>query len=542
MPVLTFVDTLGIQSYVFASNRLRDVVGGSDIVSRMTDPNGWIRQNGFQNSVVVGDGGNLLLRFESLEQSKAFATQYSRMLLDEAPELEIALVHHEYSKEQLSTAILEIQAKMEKKKFERCPSVPLLGLGVTATCRETQRPAITVDLEGRPIGKAVAARRKTGHHQRRWNKFLPRDARNFQCNNGETVELAFPLELDDLGRSEGDTSLMGVVHIDGNSVGQKLKEWLNDQIDNGDEAICKEYQEISTALRQLTENVFKGILKRTIASIRWCKRQKRYIIYSSDIQKGFPLQWTQRQGAELRQMYLPIRPILLGGDDLTFVCDGRIALDLATHALTEFEEAPPLSPIGTVRSCAGVALVKTHAPFARAYNLADSLCQSAKRWLRDNQKEGLSAIDWHIGLISPTEPLARLRERQYNVLRGRKGGLTLRPYLLDQQDHQEPFIPNWRWLAESVLGTKNNGLRTDSPKTANWQSHRSKLKALRESVREGRESVREALEAWQVAHPYLRLPVQIEDGYIEACTPMLDALELMDIHYPLGQTGDNTDE
>ena len=30
MPVLTFVDTLGIQSFVFASNRLKDVVGGSE--------------------------------------------------------------------------------------------------------------------------------------------------------------------------------------------------------------------------------------------------------------------------------------------------------------------------------------------------------------------------------------------------------------------------------------------------------------------------------------------------------------------------------
>ncbi len=40
MPVLTLVDILGIQRFVFASNRLRDVVGGSQLVNECCSPEG----------------------------------------------------------------------------------------------------------------------------------------------------------------------------------------------------------------------------------------------------------------------------------------------------------------------------------------------------------------------------------------------------------------------------------------------------------------------------------------------------------------------
>lgn len=41
---------------------------------------------------------------------------------------------------------------------------------------------------------------------------------------------------------------------------------------------------------------------------------------------------------------------------------------------------------------AGVAIVKTHYPFARAYELSEALCKSAKRLSRD-----VSTLDWHVG-------------------------------------------------------------------------------------------------------------------------------------------------
>ena len=228
------------------------------------------------------------------------------------------------------------------------------------------------------------------------------------------------------------------------------------------------------------------------------------------------------------QLFLPIRPILLGGDDMTFVCDGRIAMDLAATALAEFEKITALDQIGSVRACAGVALVKTHTPFARAYKLSESLCISAKHLLKEEEWTDRSALDWHIGLSSPSEPLNALRQRQYG------DELTCRPYLL-RQYAEYVFEPSWDWLAEKVLGTIGKGFRTSDPtKTPNWIAHRAKLKALQGIVRKGSDEVENALKAWKVAHPELNLPDNMEKGFIGRRTPILDAVELLDIHFPLG--------
>ena len=528
MPVLTFVDTLGIQSFVFASNRLRDVVGGSELVQQATSRQGWIDQLGYRDNVIVGAGGNLLLRFDTRDQAKDFALQFSRKMLDEAPGLEVALVHHEYANGQLAKAIQEVQIKIENHKLGRCPSVPLLGLGVTATCRETRRPAVALDIEGAPIAKSVEIRRSEDNQaQTRWLKFLPCCYQNFRKGEGGGVELAFPLELDDLGRSRGDTSLMGVVHIDGNGIGQKLKDWLNKQVANKcDDKTIRGYQALSERLDGIAERVFRTLVDRVVSAIDWDNRQG-YVLQSTPIQQRFALRCEQDAKTRRLQLFLPIRPILLGGDDLTLVCDGRIALDLAATALSEFEQE--IDQFGQVGACAGVALVKTHTPFARAYHLAESLCTSAKRLLRDNDWTDRSALDWHIGLSSPTETLTALRQRQYEY-----GGntLTCRPYLLRR--YEKLSEPDWDWLAEEVLGTKDQGFWTSDPeKTSNWQAHRSKLKTLREIVKEGREEISKAIKAWQVAHPKLALPNEMKNGFIGPRSPLLDAIELLDVHFPL---------
>src|SRR5262249_47044714 len=134
---------------------------------------------------------------------------------------------------------------------------------------------------------------------------------------------------------------------------------------------------------------------------------------------------------------LPLRPLILGGDDLTFVCDGRLALDLAAAALGVFEKVT-LPILGPVSACAGVAVTRTHAPVLRVYEMADSLCRSAKVRVRETEQEAC-ALDWHVGFTSPTESLEDLRRRQYTAAAERR--LTCRPYLLGSAGQPG----TWRW-------------------------------------------------------------------------------------------------
>jgi hypothetical protein len=213
------------------------------------------------------------------------------------------------------------------------------------------------------------------------------------------------------------------------------------------------------------------------------------------------------------EVFLPLRPVLLGGDDLTFLCDGRIALDLAVAGLEGFrKEAGMHVDLRGVGACAGVSIVRSHAPFYRAVEHAHTLCRSEKKKVRE--REARFGIDWHLGSMSPTETLEAMRVRQY------PNGRTMRPYLLDSGRAGEM---SWQWIERELLGTFRNG----------WKGSRNKIKTLRQLAQEGKHEVERNLNIWRMNNDRLKLPAPIaNDGFVVDATPLLDAIELLDLHLP----------
>ena len=202
-------------------------------------------------------------------------------------------------------------------------------------------------------------------------------------------------------------------------------------------------------------------------------------------------------------------------------------MSLARVALEAFSGTAVPSLEHTLGACAGVAIVKSHAPFARAYELADALCREAKARLRQGHGRFRSercAIDWHVGHLATLEPLARTREREY---RANGWDLTLRPYPQGRSGATQTFS----WLLDDVLGDGGAG----GFRGAAWQRHRNKIKDLREILRSGPEAVQQSLDAWKVtAGPEAgALPAGLGNGFQGSETPLLDAIELMDLHLPL---------
>jgi hypothetical protein len=515
MPVLTLVDTLGIQSFVFATNRLRDAVGGSALVEQLPD---WLAQACPEGEKLLAAGGNALLRFADETTAKQAMTRFSRLAYQEAPGLEFVAVHRSYQPGGLAEAARLVQVQdAPRAKRERLPGVPLLGLSVTAPCRETRLPATELDQDGQPIARGVKKRRAPELAQR-WNHLLPSGAEQFRRDGGPPLRLRFPTEVDHLGRSRDERSLLGVVHVDGNGVGRKIGAWLAEQAKQAapDDAVRDGYRTVSAALEELSRRAFAAIVQRTAAAIHFDPRSG-YEIAGSLPGRRFPLLAPPGEGV----LNLPLRPLILGGDDLTFVCDGRLALDLAAAALAVFEKAT-LPILGPVSACAGVAITRTHAPILRVYEMADNLCRSAKKRARETGQEAC-ALDWHIGFTSPTESLEVTRRRQYTAA---DRCLTCRPYLLGAPGQPQ----TWRWLTDALLGQDGSGFHGPF-----WSEHRGRLKELRDLARDGPGAVQRALTAWKVTTPDLPWPPQLpESGYFDRRTPLLDALELLDIHWPLG--------
>ena len=150
MPVLTMVDVLKIQEYVFDSNRLRDIVGGSALLNKvMTLDYGnsnWA--SSYRDNILVGAGGNLLLRFDRIDQAHRFAAEFTYNLQRFIPSLETVVVHRSYSDGSLADTVLEIQTEMQIAKTERIPKIPLMNLGVAEICAKPL-PAAEFDEEGR---------------------------------------------------------------------------------------------------------------------------------------------------------------------------------------------------------------------------------------------------------------------------------------------------------------------------------------------------------------------------------------------------------
>jgi len=509
MPVLTGIDVLGVQRYVFASNRLRDAVAASWLVHWATSVEGTLSTCAGQ--VLLAGGGNAIVRFSDEAQARDFLTSYTRQLYNEAPGLEVIAVMRKYEDGSVAAALRHLQVDLARAKLERVPSVPQLGISVTEPCRITGLPATGVDPQDPsvPLSRMVLRWRNRSVRERamaRWgDELLTKDQR-----------FAFPPEIDDMGRTPGNTSLLGVVHVDGNGIGEQITGWLQRCVENRvpDSIVESELQEWSTALDSVGLQSLQAVATRVTDAID----DKGFIVGRLP-QLGFKL--CRREGP----VFLPLQPVLLGGDDLTFLCDGRLALHLAEVALDSFSAEIP--HLGHISACAGVALVPAHTPFDRAYELADALCSSAKKQRRETGAGG-SWLDWHIGTPRPGEGIDDLRRR---TLRHRIASiqleLTCRPYRLGESS-LEP--ETWRWLSDTVMGSDPDGFRGER-----WQQHRNKLRELAAAVRGGTDHIGRLRDTWTVAVD-LPWPGELEqtNGFLDGVrTPLLDAVELLDVHLPL---------
>jgi hypothetical protein len=536
MPVLVALDAVGIQRYVFASNRLRDVVGASRLVelALSDEPKSLVVQaSAGLGTVLIAAGGNALLSFGDIDGARLFTGAYTRRLLDKAPGLEVAVAQRQYTDGELARAVLAIQVDLARAKAELRPSAPLLGLGVTAPCRVTGRPATGVGriANGPTVPLSALVQRARSREiyedsQHHWQEFL----HNVELPGD--LQAAFPSELDQLGRTRGERSLIGVFHVDGNGVGHQIIDWLNRCVasETDDDTVLAQYRTWSRNLSLLARHALEVVVERVARSIQ-------PTVAGHAAVHGLVPALDFELGVADGVVHLPLRPILLGGDDLTFVCDGRIALDLAATAVDAFRRVVAALGPEPLSACAGVAVIAAHSPFIRAYELATDLCTSAKREAHSKGWRG-GAIDWHIGAFRPGESVASIRRRQYH-----QGNLdlTCRPYPVAGEHGKEShanddghihnsyganddeWSPTWEWFSTQLLGTGNDGLRGPA-----WTERRSKAKSLPWIARDGPEAIERSMTAWGVSAPSLSLPAGVDRGFSGARSPLVDAGELLD--------------
>lgn len=515
---LTIIDTAGIQRYVFGSNNLQHNVGASYLVECATG--GWVDdalkalgkysvagRNGEieKDDTVLAEeiysgGGNTVLLFRTEALAHEFTYALTKKVSQAAPGLQLVITHHQFQWERpLAKAVQDLITKVNDKKAHLMPSMPSLGLGVTADCIYTGAPA--VGIEPADVGeeeRRISAEAKTkkdnfdGAHERLVAKLSLPD------------RYTIPRNFDEFGRSTGESSYIAIVHADGNSMGKRVKniaEAHNDPRKN--RAYIRAMHDFSESIRKASEEAIQALINRLHERVdpKTGKIGERIMLF--------------KDGDTFK---LPFRPLVMGGDDVTFVCDGRLGLSLAALYLQTMQQKLLSDNNKPLWSRAGVAVVKAHYPFARAYALAKELCQTARARTKEIKGREAYMLDWHFAISGAVRPLEEIRQREYQ-----EGQLLMRPIDVCASASTE-------WRAWEVFAHQLGQFTEDD-----WAGKRNKVKALREALRGGQDTVKDFLKAYSLSD----LPritgeaLAHEQGYVGKTCAYFDAIEALDFYVPL---------
>lgn len=472
---LVLLGTASVQRYIFASNRLKENAGASYLAWEAIEQ--W-RKDPRGAELLYAGGGNAALVFKSANQAKHAVQAWSRNLLKEALGL------------RPTAAIVDIgntlreALRAAQKQLLRNENAPPFGfdlgaLPVTRTCPSAGLAANARDsspphdwLSAEAVSKRQAA---------------PKAVERLEGELGDVVgAYRLPLELEHLGIEEG-ASHIALVHADGNGIGRALLRILEQPLE--DEEFKMQLQAFSNRVRQAAENALKEMVRELVKVVPFLESQ-RVVRLAEDEATG--------------RQYLPLRPLVHGGDDLTFVCHGRLGLWLTSRYLRHFEEASQQK----YSACAGVLIMPLKYPFARGYDLAQELCVEAKRKRKKAGDSG-SWLDFHVLLEGSAGSLKMIREREYRA--GDGSELLRRPYKLEDWARVEQI---WREFRDRER----------------WP--RSRAKRLFEVLARGKAATRTFLDTLTgVKLPDCGDLGAQKNGWPPAGpTPYFDPLEILDFH------------
>ena len=350
----------GIQSFIFQTNTLREIVGASELVEEICTKM-FAEQLGISiteldkdENAIINAAGNIKYIFDNEDKCKEVFREFRKRVLEAAPGITISQAVIELRDGlNLSDALHELEIRLRKER--NMPMQPItLGLMGIQRSRETGLPE-------------------------RYHKSNPED----YCDEGtfrkrkaaDTYSLlkkAIGEEMPDMvnitNRVDGFTDTndwIAVIHADGNGLGQIVRA-ISENDSSG-----RDFHTFSSLLNQSTIDAAKSAAGR---------------VFENAIKNGTDL---------------PFRPVVLGGDDLTVIIRGSLAMSFIQNYLEAFEKftkenfevlAKKYAVLKNgLTACAGIAYVKSSFPYYYAYNLAEELCAAAKK---DSNREK-SCIMFH---------------------------------------------------------------------------------------------------------------------------------------------------
>jgi hypothetical protein len=415
----------------------------------------------------------------------------TREVIEHYPGVELFMAIHEYDteKDSIIKAINDLYGKLEEKKSSRRHNFKTIGLGITETCLDTSLPASKYECVGKDkitVSSETSVKIKVGREEQDevFKKLLP-----------DNNDYKFAREFEDMGGSKGSKNYIAVIVIDGNKMGKKIEKFRKEFIERNPDVSETANRKYKQELRKLSEEI-DGCYKKAVKDA-----VKKVFDNLEKLQEKGVLEKRYNENI----MYLPVRPLILAGDDICIVTDARIGIDVAETILRNIEknticELP-------MKACAGVAMVRTGYPFFKAHELAEELCHNAKSILPSDDSVDASVIDFHVDQGELAGSLSDIRKELYN-----NSALTNKPLYIHSEDNtsndgsksMEDFRKRFELFKDKKLG-------------------RGFVKQYRDALYDGESSAKKYLSD-------KRMTNKIGESYVNGHCVDFDIIEMIDIY------------
>lgn len=365
----------GIQGFIYQTNKLKEIVGASELVERIcTDLFASVLYSGSPEAneydlekrrmrllkrleedpnAILNAAGNIKYIFRSEEECRRVVRIFPKSVMQFAPGITIS-----QSVVRIGNGIkfgegvksLERNLRTQRNIQMRDLSMGLMGI---LRSRDTGLPVSHIKPR-KEKSDTVYLDSATYH-----KLFDENDKRKptfkILCEKafGPNVDLHDKNLPHDIKNMTGSNDWIAIIHADGNGLGQIVQKIGTDK----------------DLFREFSRNLDAAT---TAASVKAFEEEVKPKIPESGM--------------------IPMRPIVLSGDDLTVICRADLAIPF-TKAFLKYFELETKEKLGALlrdkevfkdgaeklTACAGIAFIKSSFPFHFGYRLAETLCDRAKK-------------------------------------------------------------------------------------------------------------------------------------------------------------------
>jgi len=353
-----------IQSYIFATNKLREIIGASEVIESICSTH-LIKKllPGFDNDkLLFNAAGSIRYLFNTEAAAQAFAKGIADHIETAYPTISYQQALQEVSSPNLSSK--EFEALIRKLKAARNLIAPI------------QNSSLLIEKKAPRTGRVAYKQVYRSDHEKEWVDYstYEKDKLGQEINQSTITakiktgfSLKFPTLMDEIA-NDAAGNWVAVIHADGNNLGrivQKLADWENAQL-KGNSVEKSKLKIFSEEIERITQAALSEAVRDTFVDEEVSTEQ-----------------------------LIPFRPVIVGGDDITVICRADKALLFTKTFLALFHEKSKgvfkeweLPEIRKgLTACAGIAYVKHKFPLHYAVNLAGDLCKKAKEVSKQFKEE-----------------------------------------------------------------------------------------------------------------------------------------------------------